>query len=136
MPILQPSKCNRWFTFSPSPSPDLCTAYIALRKYTVSSESWSFSRILPLRRWCDFDSNLDEARREGGAYFLFRRIDRSKYGGKGTLSNEWKFRISGDVIRILVIVEFRENCTYWFDCIFILSERRIENIEICFVMSK
>lgn len=27
--------------------------------------------------------------------------------GKGTLSNECKFRISGDVIRILVIVEFR-----------------------------
>lgn len=42
-----------------------------------------------------------------GAYFLFRRIDRSKYDGKETLSNECKFRISGDVIRILVIVEFR-----------------------------
>lgn len=50
----------------------------------------------------------------GLIFFSAESIDRNMAeSGKGTfLSNECKFRISGDVIRILVIVEFRENCTY------------------------
>lgn len=50
----------------------------------------------------------------GLIFFSAESIDRNMAeSGKGTfLSNECKFRISGDVIRILVIVEFRENCIY------------------------
>lgn len=44
----------------------------------------------------------------GLIFFSAESIDRNMAeSGKGTLSNEYKFRISGDVIRILVIVEFR-----------------------------
>lgn len=48
----------------------------------------------------------------GLIFFSAESIDRNMAESGTFLSNECKFRISGDVIRILVIVEFRENCTY------------------------
>lgn len=102
--------------FPPFPplSCDLCTAYIALRKYTVSGESWSFfansTKTLPLLcdRWCDFDSNLDEKSWvEGGEESIDRNI-----GGKGG-SLSVNFGERGDVIRILVIVEIFWEVISW-----------------------